>query len=199
MGACRNYRIKRVVPCRCRTSTLKNPAKCLWRLGPDRRYNFFFSPPSDLCRYIWLKYRCMWRKTPKQEAQRAIYHAPEYNVPPLRGIDKGGPFCLLIGLKQTNLVDDVEILLPVKLRWNPFSGFREVESVSTNQRPGRPSRFSDLPEKHKLGRGPWDLASCQVSMNSVQRFRRRSKKCLNQSEALAAIFFFRSARKTQTR
>ena len=51
----------------------------------------------------------------KQEAQRATYCAPEYNVPPLRGIDQGSPFCLLIGPKQTNLVEDVEILLPVKL------------------------------------------------------------------------------------
>ena len=52
-AVCRNYRIKRVVPCRCRTGTLKNPTKCLWRLEPDRRYNFF-SPPAHLCRHIWL-------------------------------------------------------------------------------------------------------------------------------------------------
>ena len=58
--------------------------------------------------------------------------------------------------------------------------------------------FSYRPEKHKLGRGRWDLASCQVSLNSVQRFQRRSRKCLSQSEAGAAILFFRSARKTQT-
>ena len=100
--------------------------------------------------------------------------------------------------KNTNLVEDIEILLPVKFPWIPFSGFREVENVSANQRPGRPSCFSDRPEKHKLGRGRWDLASCQVSLNSVQRFQRRSRKCLSQSEARAAILFFRSARKTQT-
>ena len=106
---------------------------------------------------------------------------------------------ILIGPKNTNLVEDVEILLPVKFRWIPFSGFRgEVENVSANQRPGRPSCFSDPPEKHKLGRGRWDLASCQVSLNSIQRFQRRSRKCLSQSEARAAILFFRSARKTQT-
>ena len=57
-------------------------------------------------------------------------------------------------MKNTNLVEDVEILLPVKFRWIPFSFFRgEVENVSANQRPGRPSCFSDLHEKHKLGRG----------------------------------------------
>ena len=51
--------------------------------------------------------------------------------------------------------------------------------------------------KIKLCRGHWDLASCQVSLNSVQRFQ-RSRKCLSQSKARAAILFFRSARKTQT-
>ena len=67
-----------------------------------------------------------------------------------------------IGPKNTNLVEAVEILLPVKFRRILFSGFREVENVSANQRPGRPSCSSDRPEKHKLGRGHWDLASCQV-------------------------------------
>ena len=104
-----------------------------------------------------------------------------------------------ISPKNTNFVEDFEILLPVKFRWIPFSGFRgEVKNVSVNQRPGRPSCFSDRPEKHKLGRGRRDHASYQVSLNSVQRFQRRSRKCLSQSEARAAILFIRSARKTQT-
>ena len=104
-----------------------------------------------------------------------------------------------IGPKNTNLVEDVEILLPVKFHWIPLSGFRgEVENVSANQRPGRPSCFSDRPEKHKLGRGHWDLASYEVLLNSIQRFQRRSRKCLSQSEARAAILFFQSAQKTQT-
>ena len=118
----------------------------------------------------------------KQEAQRATYRAPEYNVPPFWRIGQGGHLVFPIGPKNTNLVEDVEILLPVKFRWIPFSGFRgEVENVSANQRPGRPSCFSDQPEKHKLGRGRWDLASCQVSLNSVQQFQSRSQKCLSQS------------------
>ena len=71
---------------------------------------------------------------------------------PIRG--QGGHLVFPIGPKNTNLVVDVEILLPVKFRLIPFSGFRgEVENVSANQRPGRPSCFSDRPEKHKLGRG----------------------------------------------
>ena len=111
----------------------------------------------------------------------------------------GRPFCFFpICMKNTNVVEDTESLLPVKFRWIPFSGFRgEVENVSANQRPGRPFCFSDRPKKHKLGKGRWDLASYQVSLNSVQRFQRRSRKCLSQSEARAAILFFRSAQKTQ--
>ena len=101
--------------------------------------------------------------------------------------------------KNTNLVEDIEILLPVKCRWIPFSGPRgEVVNVSANQRPGRSSFFFNQPEKHKLGKGRWYLASCQVSLNSVQQFQRRSRKCLSKSETRPAILFFRSAWKTQT-
>ena len=67
--------------------------------------------------------------------------------------DQGGHFCILIDPKNINLVEDVEILLPVKFRWIPFNGFREVENVSANPRPARQSCFSDRTEKHKLGRG----------------------------------------------
>ena len=95
---------------------------------------------------------------------------------PIRG--QGSHLAFLIGTKEkTNLVEDIEILLPVKFPWIQFSGFwGEVENVSANQRPGRPSCFSDRPEKHKLDKGCWVLASCQVSLNSVQRFQ-RSRKC----------------------
>ena len=91
---------------------------------------------------------------------------------------QGGHLFFLTGPKNTNLVEDVEILLPVKFRWILFIGFREeVENFSANRRPGWPSCFTIPPEKHKLGRGRWDLASCQVSFNSVQQFQRRSRKC----------------------
>ena len=87
-------------------------------------------------------------------------------------------FFLPIGPKNTDLVKDVGILLPVKFRWIPFSGFREeVVNVSANQKPGQPSCFSDRLAKHKLGRGRWDLAFCRVSFNSVQWFQRRTRKC----------------------
>ena len=45
---------------------------------------------------------------------------------------------------------------------------KEVKNVSANQSPGWP--------KHKLGRGRWGLASCQVSSNSIQWLRRSKKK-----------------------
>ena len=116
---------------------------------------------------------------------------------PIRG--QGSYLVFTIDPKNTNLVEDVEILLPVKFQWIRFSGFREeVKNVSANQRLGRPSCFSERPKKQELGRGHWDLASCQVSVISVQRFQRRSQKCLSQSEARAAILFFRAAQKTRT-
>ena len=51
---------------------------------------------------------------------------------PIRG--QGGHLDFPIGPKNTNLVEDFQILLPVKFRWIPFSGFREVENVSANIR-----------------------------------------------------------------
>ena len=68
---------------------------------------------------------------------------------PIRG--KVDHLVFPIGPKNTNLVEDVEILLPVKFSWIPFSCFREeVENVSANQRPGWPSCFSDRPQNTNL-------------------------------------------------
>ena len=62
---------------------------------------------------------------------------------------QGGHFVFPIGPKNSNLIEDVKILLPIKFCWNPFSGFRgEVENVSANQRPGRQFCFSDRSEKN---------------------------------------------------
>ena len=123
------------------------------------------------------------------ESRSAVSEEKPKMYQPITG--QGGHFVFLICPKNTNLVEDVEILLPVKFRVIPFSGFRgEVENVSVNQSPGRPSCFSDRPENYKLGWGHWDLASCRVSLSSVKRFQRRSRKCLSQSEARAAILFF---------
>ena len=78
----------------------------------------------------------------------------------------GQPSCFPISPKNTNFAEDVEILLPVKF---PLISFWEVENVSANQRPSRPPCFSGRPKIHKLSRGPWNLTSCQVSLNSIQR------------------------------
>ena len=49
---------------------------------------------------------------------------------PIRG--QGGHIVFLIGPKNTNLVEEVEIYLPVNFRQIPFSGFRgEVENVKS--------------------------------------------------------------------
>ena len=61
----------------------------------------------------------------------------------------GGHLVFPIDLKNKNLVD-VEILLPVKFRWIPFSGFREVENSSAYQRLWGLSCFADRPEKPLL-------------------------------------------------
>ena len=58
----RNLRRLNVAMCRnhwwscvgARTGTLKKPTKCLWRWEPDRRSNFFFSPPAHLCAVTYM-------------------------------------------------------------------------------------------------------------------------------------------------
>ena len=83
----------------------------------------------------------------------------------------------LCNLENTKLYEDIEYLLPVKFHPIPFSSFRgEVENVLANKRSGRQSWCSDRPEKHKLGRECWDQrAFFQVSLNSVQKFKRNWK------------------------
>ena len=102
---------------------------------------------------------------------------------------------------NTNLVGDVEILLPVKFCWIPWSGFRwEVENVSANQtqRPGRHLVFLVSPKNTNLIENVeimlyikfhWILFSGfwgEVENVSVNQ-RPRPPSC-----------FFWSARKTQT-
>ena len=59
---------------------------------------------------------------------------------PIRG--QGGHLVFSISQKNTNFVEDVEILLHVKFRWILCSSFKgEVENVFANQRQGRPSCF----------------------------------------------------------
>ena len=73
---------------------------------------------------------------------------------------QGGHLGFPIDPKNTNLLKDVEILLPVKCRQILISDFRgDVQNVSANQRTGRQLGFPIGLKKHKLGRGRWYLTS----------------------------------------
>ena len=73
---------------------------------------------------------------------------------PIRG--QNGHFVFPINPKNTNLVGDVEIL--VTLKYVAFC-----------------LAFSE--KKSKMSQSIRDFASCQVSLNSVEQFQRRSQKC----------------------
>ena len=110
------------------------------------------------------------------------------------------PSCFSDRPENTTVVEDVsKILLPVKCRCNPFSGFiGEVENVKVNDDGRRTTRdhksaLEPSAQVHKQAwlykrhrNDVWD----QVSLNNVQRFQRRSQKCICQSEARAANLFF---------
>ena len=131
------------------------------------------------------------------EFRSAVWEEKSKMSQPIRG--QGSHLAFPIGPKNTNLVKDIDILLPVNWLWIPFSSSRgKVGKSQPIRGQGGHLVFSNRPEKHKLGKGHWQLASCQLTLNSVQRFQRKSRKCLSQSEARAAILFFWSARKTQT-
>ena len=79
-------------------------------------------------------------------------------------------------IKNTNLVEIVEdFFLSSFVKIHSTVAERKSKNVSVNQRPGRLSWISDRHEKHKLGRGRWELASCQVSSKSIQGLRRSRK------------------------
>ena len=82
--------------------------------------------------------------------------------------------------KKTNLVEDFDILLPVKFCWLPFSGFRESKMCQPLRGQGSHLGFFDRPEKDRHGTGRWDLATCQVSLKSVQRFQILYNESANQ-------------------
>ena len=116
---------------------------------------------------------CFSGQSEKQDGRPGLWLAETFSTSPLKTLNG-----IQRNLTGSKISTSSTILLPVKFPWIPFSGFRgEVENVSANQRPGRPSCFSDRPEKHKLGKVHSDLPFCKVSSNSVQWFQRRSQKC----------------------
>ena len=78
-----------------------------------------------------------------------------------------------------------------QVSWDSIQRFQnEVENVSANQRSGQSSWFSDSPpppkkNTHKLGRGRWGIASCQV----VQRFQWSKNVSSNQKPGRPSWFF----------
>ena len=93
---------------------------------------------------------------------------------PIRGL--GSHLVFLITMTNAKMEEDIEILLPDMFLLIPFNGFRgEVKSVSSNQRLRWPSYLSDRPKIHKLDRGHWDRASCQVSLNFSVVAEKKSK------------------------
>ena len=119
---------------------------CSWRFSDSSRWrldlqlNNIFSGPfiasSSFLSVAWLK----WTRGRKDHM---------YNVQPFWGIGQSSHLVFPISPKNTNLVEDVEISLPVKFHWILFNRFkREVENASAHQRPGRPSCFSDRPPKN---------------------------------------------------
>ena len=118
-----------------------------------------------------------------------------------RRISKAGYLCFSnlgfsIGPKHINLVKDInlKILLPFKFHQTPFSSSRGISQSEA----GVAILVFFFLSVRKTQTWRWVLASCKVSANSVQRFQRRSRKCLIQSEARAVILFFLSDRKIQT-
>ena len=82
------------------------------------------------------------------ESRSAVSEEKSKMSQPIMGHD--GHLFLPIGPKNTDLVKNVEIFLPVKFRRILFNGFREVENVSANQRLGRPSFFPISPKNTNL-------------------------------------------------
>ena len=117
---------------------------------------------------------------------------------PIRG--RGSHFVFPIHLKNTNLVEGVEILLPIKFRRIPFSGFRgEVENVSANQRPGRPSCFFPIGLKNtNVVEGIESLLPVKFRWIPFSGFFRDVKNVSANQRPGRPSCFFRSAQKTQT-
>ena len=94
----------------------------------------------------------MLKRLPIVLGRSAVSEEKSIMSQPIRG--QGGHLNFSIDPKNTYLVEDVEILLPVEFHEIPFSGFRgEVENVSANQKPGRPSRWGGVSPFFSRGSG----------------------------------------------
>ena len=117
---------------------------------------------------------------------------------PIRG--QGGHLVFTIHPKNTNLIEDVKILLPVKFRWIPFSDFRgEVENDWTNQRPGCSCFFSIGPKNTILVEDIVILLPAKFRWIPFCGFRGEVENVSANQRPGRQSCFFRSAGKTQTK
>ena len=104
-----------------------------------------------------------------------------------------------IGPKNRNLVEDVEIVFSVKLRWILFRG--EVENASANQRPGGDLVFRSARKNKNLclrrGLEDVEILQCFVLFRLVVSEER--SKMYQRIRGMAVILFSRSARKHKLR
>ena len=116
---------------------------------------------------------------------------------PIRG--QGGNLGFSIGRKNTNLIEGVEDLLPVKFRQNPFSGCEEEAEKMFQPIRGQGGHlgFSIGTKNTNLIEGVENLLPVKFRQNPFSGCG-EAEKCFSQSEARASILDIRSARKTQT-
>ena len=165
----------------------------LWWIGQGGNFYSLFGPKNtNLIEDVKILLPVRFRWIPFSGFREKVKICPSHSEA------RAAILFFFISPKNTNFEEDVEILLPVKFCWILFSGFRgKVENVSANHRPGRPFCFPDPPEKHKLGRGRWDLASYQISSNSFHSFREVANVSANQRPGRPFCFSW-FAWKTQT-
>ena len=54
MGRFLGITVKRGIPCRCLDGHVKEPYEMSMAWEPDRRFNFFFSPPAHICAVTYM-------------------------------------------------------------------------------------------------------------------------------------------------
>ena len=106
----------------------------------------------------------------------------------------GRPSCFSDQSENTNLVEDVKNSLPAHVLLNSIQRFQRKSRKCHSQSEARAAiLLLGYARKHKLSRGHWDLASCQVLLNIVQWFHGRS----NISTSSTKFVFFRAIGKTR--
>ena len=114
---------------------------------------------------------------------------------PIKG--QGGQLGFLIGPKYTNLVKDIEVLVPFMFRCISFSDCRDKKRKISQPIRGQGGYlgFRIRPKNANWIENVEISLPVKIRLYSVQRFQRlrRSRKCLSQSETRTAIFDFQSA------